>query len=275
MSSYNIEGLLIQKMPYKDHHVMAKILLRTGEVGNLIFYGANSSSNKKKMKAPLDLGNLLQIELFTKREEQTFAQARQWSVSWSHQKIRYHYQAFLILSFFLELAQKIAPEFREKGGWEKAEKLTAKEGESTFKILGRGVYLLDQYLEKENIRIDQLVCQFMIEILDEQGVFPFLANCTLCEAELDQTIVGELNIDHGGFICLDCARHMHLGADPMAPILWRVFAWWEVQKRIEERVGKVNFGQVIGPIWKYFCYHINLHSQQLAKLESMLGPLAH
>ena len=48
MDQNRLEGILVQKTPYQDRHVVGKILLRNGQLLTSLFYGGQGGGKKNE-----------------------------------------------------------------------------------------------------------------------------------------------------------------------------------------------------------------------------------
>ena len=103
-----LKGILLSKTPFQDRHVIGKILLSSGELANIIFYGGKGGGKKQK-PSTLELGNCLEVKIKTSgRRTSDLLTATSWKSIWFYENLRLNHEAYYLLCFYVELCQKLA-----------------------------------------------------------------------------------------------------------------------------------------------------------------------
>jgi recombinational DNA repair protein (RecF pathway) len=195
----NLEGILIHKTPYKDRDIIGRLLLRSGEVVDLYFYGGRGGGKLQKGSI-LEIGYMLKVTLAPKRKKGVTAMeiAKEWSLVWEAKNIRKNFHAFYLLSFFFEVTNKVALQYDSD--------LDKKNEEQTgiFKIVSNSLFYLDKDSEKENLNIFDHLFMMLGKLTFELGILPDLASCLYCKKELDSFDLMRFEPQNGGFTCSDC-----------------------------------------------------------------------
>ena len=244
----SVEGLILAKFPYGERHLICHLLLRSGNKISILFLGGRGGGKKLK-PGTLELGYLVKIELRRTRTTTALAVAKEWSSCWVHQNIRFHYKAFHLMCFFLELVGKIATEedihlpTEEVPGNGK-----------TFGVLANGLFYLEQKASSKKFSPAVEASIFISKLLMAQGVFPSLKDCTFCGMELHAEVEMAFVPEQGGFSCIACRQGRHLGEKG----LWRFL----VRTR-----GSAYKDLAVAENWElfqsnlllsYFCYQFHL-----------------
>ena len=197
-----IEGLILDKLPWRERDILARLLLRNGRKVSIIFYGGQGGGSKKKTSL-LEIGHLLKIELqHSKRLENDVYTAKEFSLEWAHNKIRLNHQAFYLLCFFLEIINKVSPvdnlqdQYRDFGD----------NFEDLFRVTSNALFYLEKSVQDNNFSSIQHSFLFLCKLLNGLGVFPQINTCHFCHASLAGT-ASLLSIAEGGFICQKCLQH--------------------------------------------------------------------
>ena len=91
-----INGLILNKFPYRERDLILHVLLRSGHKLSLMVYGGRGGGKKMK-PALLEPGYLAQFELAANSKE--LHVSKEFSLDWRHEEVRNNYQAFLLLPF--------------------------------------------------------------------------------------------------------------------------------------------------------------------------------
>lgn len=247
--AYQVEGLLLAKMPYQDRHVLGRVLLRSGKKISIIFYGGQGASGD------LELGYLLQMQLQRpgRRPEGEIWGCRQWQLGWYHRQLRQNYRSFALACFYLEVINYCAV----------TSNLLAEDDRQVdlFKVASNAIYYLDCSGEI-NHRWHQ--CVFLAKLLQAQGIFPQLDYCLLDESSLSSGFSGQqcrqLRIDQGGFVAAT------EGDDSQ---LWHFFQLVQKTAYRELLTSVRPFGVDHQKIWAYLCYHLPLEQHQIKSYKSL------
>jgi recombinational DNA repair protein (RecF pathway) len=126
----------------------------------------------RKKKISLELGNAYHIELSEKRE---LPSVLNYTPRWLHRYIRYDHKAYAVLSFFIEVINKMATESDDhtsRGSFS-----------NRFKILSNALFYLDDAVKNDRLLIDTHLFLFMTKLLWEEGLLIDLGQCGGCTRE--------------------------------------------------------------------------------------------
>lgn len=267
-----IEGIVLSKNLFKERNIVAHILLRNGEKCSVLFYGGAGGGAKKKSSL-LEVGYLLKIELRPSHKyggENNLVIAKEWSLIWSADKIRYSYPSFLLSCFFLEICQKVSPELSTF-----KDLRNDSSGEGAFRVLSNALYCLNtDQDEKGKSDLDLHLALFLAKILAEMGLYPAYRECLFCASTFfeagptsDRLVAnapGLLHLDKGGVSCALCAERGLGHVDSAVQIHWPKFfhvIWHqkypELLKRFKEEIalGENEFKLISQILLKYFKFH--------------------
>lgn len=197
------EGILINKIVYKERDLIVKLLLRNGLVGSFYIYGGQGGG--KKMKPSLfELGSMMKVQVKeTRRKTMEGAElmvASEYQRLWEPKKIRYDVRAYYLLCLYLEILQKLAQPFHPT---ESDHSHTDAEG--VFAVASNAIFYLDHSLEAQSFSPSQQLSLFLVKLLFHLGIMPNLDTCGLCGIDLDEANSMSFQADQGHFSCGACA----------------------------------------------------------------------
>ncbi len=222
-----LEGIILSKVPFKDRHLICRLLLRSGEKISVVFYGGQGGGTKKKSSF-LELGHLVKVELTRAKRDASIYSVKEWSLSWHHKGIRENHRAFYLMCAFLELSDKLVVEANlfESLYHEQLEK------DSMFKVLSNAIFYLERKIQKgEQFNSDLFI--FLGKTLIDQGVFPERNNCVLSGVDLSSVSEIALLDEQGGFADISCLNQDMLdlkinGSE--AKVMWNYLCQLAMQK---------------------------------------------
>ena len=228
------------------------MLLRKGTKISVLFMGGRGGGKKIK-PGVLELGYLIKVELRRTRFTAALAVAGEWSLGWVHRSIRFHYDAFQVMCFFLELVGKVATE-------EDIHSSPASGGhEKTFGTLANGLFYLEQKAAAKKLRPSYEASVFVSKLLIAQGVFPVLRECVFCGAELGQDSAVTFISEQGGFACIGCGPYHHSEERGLWRFLNRIGNCSYKELSCEEDVDTLRPGLLLS----YFCYQFQLDAGRM------------
>lgn len=194
----HVEGIIIQKTPYKERDLICHILLRSGKTLPVYFYGGRGGGKKSKGSF-LEIGFMLKLQLREQRKslETAIYIAKEYSLLWGSDEIRADYQALCLLSFYLEFTSKLAL----------SEDLKSQHGDEfagLFKVVSNAIFFLDHALAQKQFKLYNHLFLFLSKLTMELGILPDTDHCLFCEKELDAQAMTLFMPAEGGFSCLDC-----------------------------------------------------------------------
>ncbi len=249
-----IEGLLIHKIPYQDRHLIGHLLLRSGRLASVLFYGGQGGGKKKKSSL-LELGYMFNIELAQSRSTVELYKAKEWQPIWIHKSIRHNHQAFYLMCSYLEVTRRISP--LENLHDDNLQANCFSKG--LFSVLSNAIFHLENRSQFDS-RSELLI--FFGKLLVEQGLFPERENCGLCGEALSSFFELYLSSQHGAFICPNC----YLNEEGSVSVdgeqgreLWELLGvianhkYQDLDALKLERFGAVN------ALFHYLCFQLHFH----------------
>ncbi len=72
-----IEGILLSKLAHGERNLLVKLLLRSGKIISVMFYGGRGGGEKKKSSV-LEIGTMLKVELARSKSNSELYSAKEW-----------------------------------------------------------------------------------------------------------------------------------------------------------------------------------------------------
>lgn len=194
----HVEGMIIQKTPYKERDLICHVLLRSGKTLPVYFYGGRGGGKKSKGSF-IEIGFMLKLELREQRKSMDTAIfiAKEYSLIWNSNEIRSDYKALCLLSFYLELTSKIALSEDLKSGH-------GDEFAGLFKVISNAAFFLDQSITLKKFQIYGQLFIFLSKLTLELGILPDTDHCLFCEKGLESGDLALFIPTEGGFSCHSC-----------------------------------------------------------------------
>lgn len=233
MNNTKIQGIIVDKLAYREKDLIAKVLLRSGHKISVLFYGARSmglsAATKRTTRStlPIELGLCLNVVLNPKRQKVIddggdLYSAKEWSYHWSHRHIRLHHSAYLLMCFYLEIMQKISMpshlDFSHGYGpmhvHEQNEHYEDYAG--LYRVLSNGIFYLEKLVTTQTPKqtekqksLNEIIfihlAVFLMKLIYELGFPPQLHHCVFCKEEFFKLQSKTLIIhSRGGFACEVC-----------------------------------------------------------------------
>jgi len=249
-----VEGIILSKTPFKDRHLICRLLLRNGEKISAIFYGGQGGGTKKKSSF-IELGHLVKLELTRAKATASIFSVKEWTLSWHHNEIRKNHKAFYLLCFFLEVSDKVVVEANLYDDlYDESPNL-----ESMFKVLSNAIFYLEKrvMISKDDFSVDLFL--FLAKTLIEQGVFPERNHCVLSGHDLVDVSEMSLLNEQGGFADSSCLNDDMRDLKVNSKELWAFLCQAAVNKYGEfekiENIPKEYSNRLVD----YLCYQIQMN----------------
>lgn len=258
-----IEGILLSKLPFKERHLICHLLLRSGKKIGVIFYGGMGGGKKQKSTI-LELGHMLKIELKETHKQKDLYSAKEWSLLWSHEKIRTNHQAFYLMCFYLELMTKISQEDHLDGDYDVD---SCQDG--NFRVLSNALVFLENSLKEGTFQKEAAFSIFIGKLLLEQGIFPHLDNCCLSDERLDERSQVVLLPEEGGFANAGLTPAELSGfyqSDDLGRELWRLLKYVKTKKSSELTQLKLNNNSLMRILFNYLSYQLHMTTENFKSL---------
>lgn len=193
-----IEGIVIQKTPFKERDVICQLLLRSGKSLSVYIYGGRGGGKNSKGSI-VEIGFMLRIELQRQKKslDTPMPIAKEYNLIWKSDHIRNNYQALCLQSFYFELIKKITVD-------DDLEEGILEEHEGLFNVLSNALFFLEKSLSINNFNLSQQLFLFLSKIMVQLGVNPDTENCLYCHNELKRNEFCLFVIHEGGFSCHEC-----------------------------------------------------------------------
>jgi len=131
------EGVVINRIHYKERDLITKLLMRNGLVGSFYVYGGQGGGKSQKPSS-FELGSMMRIMI---KEQRTRIEVSELMVSveyqqvWKPQLIRHDIKAFYLLCFYFELVQKFTITYHHCSS-----DLYYKEDDGIFSVVSNAIY---------------------------------------------------------------------------------------------------------------------------------------
>lgn len=243
-----IEGIVISKMPYKERHIIANLLLRSGRKVSIIFYGGRGGGTKQK-SSTIEIGFMLSVELNHSNKSVEIYNAKEWNLIWHHNFIRNNHQAFYQMCFYSEVMSKISM-------MENLSEYHAENDEMVglFSTLSNSIVLLEKSLEQKVFYPHSHSIIFFTKLFLHTGIYPERENCTLCGEAMGNFNDMYLIADEGGFACPPCMNQRQTTGLQSGRELWELMGHIAHKKYSELSDLKLEFKSLPKMLFHYFCF---------------------
>lgn len=262
----NLEGILIHKTAFKERDIIGKLLLRSGKIVDLYFYGGQGGGKFSKGSI-LEIGHMLKLTLSPQRKkiETPLQVVKEYSLLWEAKNIRLDFQAFYLLSLYAEILQKIALT-------EDLEHMEhSSDHEGLFKVLSNAVYCLDESVKNQLFSLYQQLFIFLSKLTFELGVLPDYEQCLHCHIDLDKVELARFEPHHGGFTCRECLLSVDQFVSQDKFLFEELKSSMDLRKSLisslhhkykdYQEVKETNRGQC-NSLFNYFCYQFEFQPTQ-------------
>lgn len=190
-----VEGILINKYPYQDKHLIGHLLLRNGMKLTTMFYGGQGGGKKTKSSI-LQLGYLFKVTLSQHRKTSfEMLNAKEYKEKWFHKELASHPQAFYLLCFFCEFVEKFSPRVSEPGDLDLDDEVHG----GLFRLLSNGIFQLEKSVVEKRYSHETALFTFLSKALVELGIFPRTEVCAISGSPISDDSQVVLISENGGF----------------------------------------------------------------------------
>lgn len=261
MNYVGLEGLILKKVVVKDNDLIITVLLRSGAKVSIYCYGGQSS--RKGKSALLEIGMMNKYEVSSKKKDGSVFVLKEVQNIWQYKSIRHDFKLFSALCFILELLSDVTLPYHHED-----EQYIKSEAEDLFKITSNAIFFLEKEAAKEQCSVLSVMFLFMIQLMQQQGVFPSLEDCVLTGDKLYPDARVCLHPREGGFCLLDAlsikGETQRREDDDM---LWGLLKTHQLgsfkQLQPIENLSFSHFHQLV----HFFCYQINKELDSLNSLK--------
>lgn len=261
-----LEGILLNKVPHADRHVIAQLLLRNGKRCSVMFFGGQGGGKKFKVSG-LEYGNLIKAQVASQKNIVEIASCQEWQVAWGHEHVRHHHQAFNFLCFTLELVRSLSPE-DQLGDLYRDSDQTA---QGLFRVLSNALFRVDRLVKEEKFHLYSEWVIFLAKLLIDQGLFPERETCVLSGEPLKPGQRLSLVSSMGGFARVELLKGqeqqmMGETGTILYPILAEIAAGNYQQLPTFQSCQQAH----ARVLWDYFCYQAQIESNRYKTLSMLL-----
>lgn len=264
-----IDGIILNKFPYRERDLVLHLLLRSGHKLSLMVYGGRGGGKKMK-PALLEPGYLARFEISPQSKE--LCVAKEYSLDWRHEEVRNEYQAFLLMSFYLELIDKVAPEANLKDSDDNLNE----EYVGLFRVLSNALFYLDHALKNKVFSPFAHLELFLIKMSFELGVAPAFSKCTYCSCDLAISNVASFEMQHGGFSCANCMGKLEVKSnlqtldEDVSKLLWdKIIRVWQLKYQDYGQI-QANNKFISEKYMQYLCYQFQLDTNSFKSFKMLL-----
>ena len=197
MSNKNsIEGILLNKIPFKEKNVIGHVLLRNGHKVSVVFYGGQGGG-KRHIGSTLQLGYLISfLASGTHKSSFEMLGSNEYKEKWHHEAITTNVKAYYLMCFFNECLEKFSPLATN------AHDLSENSNEQVglFRLLSNAIFRLEKVCHEKSYETGTELGLFLTKAMIELGVFP---NSRICEVSgniLKDSDLAYLSAEKGGFV---------------------------------------------------------------------------
>lgn len=248
------EGIVINRVPYKERDLIVKLLLRNGLLGSFYIYGGQGGGKHHKPSV-FEPGSMMRIQIReTKTRSMEGAEllvAQEYSRLWEPASIRHNIQAFYLICLYFELVMKIAP---TNQGETTAVQMDT---EGIFSVVSNALFHLEASLTKNHFDASQQLMLFMVKLLFHMGIMPDTDHCGYCQTNLLEAEGASFLPAEGQFACDKCAS-----GENEKQFLLRIKKGYQTKFQDYQELIGTNFHESDRLI-QYFCHQFHLKAMDL------------
>ena len=262
-----VEGLILNKVSFKERDVIARLLLRNGLKISVRFFGARGTRRQGRASV-VEVAHMLSLELAFSRGTSQLYCAKEWDLIWAPRNIRYHYTAFSTACFILEILDRVTVACNLHDSVQDGERSF----EPLFAVASNALYRLDLAPQEDP---GHHLLLFLGKLLLALGVFPARHHCGRCQRELESPLPLALDQEHGRFVCEKCFPKSQL---PEGLFHWGRPLWLALGEITQKKYRDVVLPEFIKgdlaqslprSLFSYLCHHFQLSPKQFRSLSSL------
>ena len=248
------EGIVINRIPYKERDLIVKLLMRNGLVGSFYVYGGQGGGKRQKPSL-FELGSMMRMMI---KEQKTRLEMSELMVSaehgclWGPKSVRHDIKAFYLLCLYFELIQKFSISYHHG-----VSDLQSNDHEGIFLTVSNAVFYLEDSLLKKKFFPHQQLTLFMVKLLFHLGIMPDTDFCSYCQTALMESESVVLLPANGQFACQNC-----FSGDNDRGFLLRIKMSYQTKFQEYESFLGTNF-QDCDKLLQYFCHQYHLRPVDL------------
>ncbi len=248
------EGIVINRVAYKERDLIVKLLLRNGLLGSFYIYGGQGGGKHHKPSI-FEPGSMMKIQIRETKsrnmEGTELLVAQEYSRLWEPTHVRHNIQAFYLICLYFELVMKIAPTHQGEAH------TVTNETEGIFSVVSNALFHLDTSLQKQNFEAHQQLMLFMVKLLHHMGIMPDTDNCGYCRSNLLEADGAVFLPAEGQFSCDKCAS-----AENEKGFLLRIKKGYQTRFQDYSEFLGTSFHESDRLI-QYFCHQFHLKTMEL------------
>ncbi len=249
----HFEGIVIQRVPYKERDLIVKLLLRNGYVGSFYIYGGQGGGKSHKPSI-FELGSMMKILIKDKKkiDSSDLMVSAEHQRSWEPQSIRHDIKAFYLVCLYFELIQKFAIPYQH--GTSDHENM---DHEGVFSVVSNALFYIEDALKKNQFVPHQQLTLFMIKLLFHLGIMPDTDNCSYCQTGLLENDSVVFMPANGQFACQQCSQ-----GDNEKGFLLRIKMGYQTRYQDYANFLGTTFPEC-DKLIQYFCHQYHLRPVEL------------
>lgn len=249
------EGIVVNKVAYKDRDLIAKVLLRSGTLGSFYIYGGQGGGKSQK-PTMFEFGSMMKLNIKEAKTKKLDG-AELFTVSeyirtWEPQQLRYNIQAFYLCCLYFEIIQKAALPLTSEEDYS-----SSQETEGIFSVLSNALFYLDDSLKKQKFDPAAHLSLFMVKLLFHLGIMPDTGSCSYCGADLLESSGVIFQADQGQFACHHC-----VSGESQKGLLLRVKKAYQTRYQDYAALEGYIFNEC-DKLIQFFCHHFHLRPLEL------------
>jgi DNA repair protein RecO len=196
----HFEGIVIQKVPYKERDLVVKLLLRNGMTAGFYIYGGQGGG-KHHRPSIFEIGSLIKIMIKDQKriESSDLMISAEHVRTWWPQNIRHDIKAFYLICLYFELIQKFAVSYQHG-----VSDPDNKDHEGIFSVVSNALFYVEDALKKNQFTPQQHLTLFMVKLLFHLGIMPDTDQCSYCQTDLLESESAVFVPSQGQFACHQC-----------------------------------------------------------------------
>ena len=249
------EGIVTNKVAYKERDLIVRLLLRNGLAGSFYVYGGQGGGKNHKPTI-YELGSMMKVMVKEQRiqkvEGSDLMIASESQRLWNSELVRYDVQAFYLTCLYYEIINKIAMSFQQ--GISLYENT---ENDGIFSVLSNALFHLEKSLVAKEFLAEQHLNLFLIKLLFHLGIMPDTDHCGFCSTNLMEAPGVSFVPTAGQFNCTACAP-----AQNEKGFLLRIKFGYQTRYQDYQQFTGSSFHEA-DKLIQFFCHHFQLKTMEL------------
>ena len=248
------EGIVVNKVPYKERDLIVKLLLRNGLVGSFYIYGGQGGGKKHKPTI-FELGSMVKIMIKDQRSKIDSIDlmiAAEHQRLWEPQNIRHNIKAYYLVCMYFELVGKFSLPFQQG-----VSDYHDQSHEGVFSVVSNALFYIEDALAKNQFHPHQHLTLFMVKLLFHLGIIPDTDNCSYCHIDLQGKDSVSFMSANGQFSCHSCST-----GENEKGFLLRIKKGYQTKFQDYFEFKGTNFYEC-DKLIQYFCHQYHLRPLEL------------